>query len=66
MVLYPQTTAWSGKWFGSSANPRGCWDWWGYSGRRFHRRDGKQMAAVAAMVNALLGQALLQTGDGSR
>jgi len=66
VVLYPQTTSWSGSWFGDVGNPKGCWDWWGYSGNRFHRKDGKQMAAVAAMINALLGEAVLQTGGGPR
>lgn len=55
VVLYPQTTAWGGGVFGSGANPRACWDWWGYSGSAYHRKDGKQIRAVAAMINALLG-----------
>jgi len=60
VVLYPQTTSWSGSWLPGAGNPKGCWDWWGYSGSRFLARDGVQMAAVAAMVNALLGEAVLQ------
>lgn len=59
VVLYPQTTAWAGGAFAASANPRGCWDWWGYSGDAYHRKDGKQMRAVAAMINALLGSEVL-------
>lgn len=59
VVLYPQTIAWGGGVFGSDANPRGCWDWWGYSGSAYHRKDGKQIRAVAAMINALLGAEVL-------
>ena len=40
---------------------RASWDWWGYSGDNWHRRDGKQMRAVAAMINALLGRDALAT-----
>jgi poly(3-hydroxybutyrate) depolymerase len=52
VVLYPQVGAGSG-------NPRGCWDWWGYSGDDFLTRDGAQIAALARMVDALLGRPLL-------
>jgi hypothetical protein len=59
-VLYPQTTAWSESFFyGYRENPRGCWDWWGYSGDRFSRRAGKQIRAVAKMINALAGGGFL-------
>lgn len=64
VVLYPQATAWGGGVFSSGANPRGCWDWWGYSGDAYHGKDGKQVRAVAAMLNALLGaQVLALQGD---
>ena len=60
VVLYPQTTAWSGGWFsGKRKNPHACWDWWGYSGEDFSRRAGKQIQAVAKMLNALVGKELL-------
>jgi poly(3-hydroxybutyrate) depolymerase len=61
VVLYPQITAWPGGWFSTAANPRACWDWWGYSGNDYYRKDGKQMRAVAAMINALLGADVLTT-----
>jgi poly(3-hydroxybutyrate) depolymerase len=48
VVLYPQVAAQQG-------NPEGCWDWWGYSGPDYYRRAGKQMRAVKAMVDRLLG-----------
>lgn len=48
VVLYPQTRASM-----APLNPKGCWDWWGYSGDAYDTRDGLQMRAVAAMSAAL-------------
>jgi poly(3-hydroxybutyrate) depolymerase len=48
VVLYPQTRASM-----APLNPKGCWDWWGYSGEHYDTRDGVQMRAVAAMSAAL-------------
>jgi poly(3-hydroxybutyrate) depolymerase len=60
VVLYPQTVEWSDSTFSSyQQNPRGCWDWWGYSGEDFSRRSGKQVRAVAGMINTLLGSDFL-------
>ena len=54
VLLYPQAAAtWS--------NPKGCWDWWGYTGQRYPTRDGVQLAAVHRMLLALAGQ-----DDGTR
>ncbi|MFT5445176.1 MAG: poly(3-hydroxybutyrate) depolymerase [Gammaproteobacteria bacterium] len=62
VVLYPQATSWSGDWLSpTDANPNACWDWWGYSGNNYASRDGKQMRAVAAMINALLGAEVLKS-----
>ena len=56
VVLYPQVTAWVDSWlFQYRQNPRGCWDWWGYSGADYARKSGKQMQAVASMIAALTG-----------
>ncbi|MCZ7563229.1 MAG: PHB depolymerase family esterase [Burkholderiales bacterium] len=58
VVLYPQTIARSGwgrrgwRW-SFVVNPRGCWDWWGYTGSQYHTRDGLQMRAVRAMLERL-------------
>ena len=49
IVLYPQTVA---RYFGAW-NPRGCWDWWGYTGALYHTRSGAQMRAVKAMIDRL-------------
>ena len=49
LVLYPQTTARHLPLF----NPRGCWDWWGYTGALYATRDGAQIRAVMAMIERL-------------
>ncbi len=49
VVLYPQVAesiAWP-------LNPRGCWDWWGYSGADYALRGGAQLASVRRMLAAL-------------
>ncbi len=50
IVLYPQTSL-------NATNQ--CWDWWGYGelgpDKRYHTRDGGQMAAVKAMVDRISG-----------
>ena len=48
VVLYPQTGA---------AAPNGCWDWWGYDSADYAVKNGPQMAAVKAMVDALVDSA---------
>ncbi len=49
IVLYPQTI--SRSW--GLYNPRGCWDWWGYTGREYHTKAGLQIRAVKAMLERL-------------
>ena len=34
-------------------NPRGCWDWWGYSGADYAARSGAQLSAIHRMLEAL-------------
>jgi poly(3-hydroxybutyrate) depolymerase len=53
IVLYPQTVARYGWW---AFNPRGCWDWWGYTGPAYATKEGPQMRAVLAMVERLGSQ----------
>jgi poly(3-hydroxybutyrate) depolymerase len=56
VVLYPQTARRYGLAWGSFRwllNPKGCWDWWGYTGENYHTRDGVQMRAVRAMIETL-------------
>lgn len=52
IVLYPQTDS---TW-GAPFNPKGCWDWWGYTGRDYASRAGVQVRAVRAMLERLTGQ----------
>jgi poly(3-hydroxybutyrate) depolymerase len=52
IVLYPQAIA--RYWW--VYNPRGCWDWWGYTGSGYATKDGAQIRAVLGMVDRL-GQA---------
>lgn len=49
IVLYPQAIA--RHWW--VYNPRGCWDWWGYTGSQYATRDGAQIRAVVGMVDRL-------------
>jgi poly(3-hydroxybutyrate) depolymerase len=56
IVLYPQTIARNGWAFGSWNfvwNPRGCWDWWGYTGPLYHTKEGPQIRALKAMLERL-------------
>ena len=48
IVLYPQVKA---SWL--PFNPRGCWDWWGYTGSAYATKDGEQIRAVRAMLERL-------------
>ena len=49
VVLFPQVAR--SLWH--PVNPRGCWDWWGYTGEDYLGRKGAQLAAVHAMAEAL-------------
>lgn len=61
IVLYPQTRAWkSTLWMGAMSNPKGCWDWWGYSGSDYATKRGKQARAIASMVNSIMRSKVLQ------
>ena len=61
IVLYPQAAKW--VWdvpnpldpFNLLTNPNGCWDFWGYSGSGYYGQNGKQMRAVKAMIDRMLG-----------
>jgi poly(3-hydroxybutyrate) depolymerase len=46
-VLYPQTRS------GVAANPKACWDWFGYTGPDYATRDGVQLRWLVAAVTAL-------------
>ena len=48
VVLYPQARA-------TALNPKGCWDWWGYTGKDYASNIGLQLTAVHRMVGHLAG-----------
>ena len=50
LVLYPQVQASHSPF---AYNPRGCWDWWGYTGPAYATHDGAQVRAVKAMLDRL-------------
>ncbi len=52
IILYPQIRSRQELQI-SPYNPRGCWDFWGYSGDDFYTRQAIQMSAVRAMIDRL-------------
>lgn len=48
VVLYPQTRA-----SFAPLNPKGCWDWWGYSGADYDTRSGVQLQWLDAALRRL-------------
>ena len=50
IVLYPQAIK---RYSPFVFNPRGCWDWWGYTGATYHTQSGPQIRAVKAMLDRL-------------
>ncbi|WP_229417373.1 PHA-depolymerase-like protein [Massilia sp. Root418] len=52
LVLFPQAAP-----IFPLANPNACWDWFNYDDPHFARKNGRQMAAVKAMVDRLSGTA---------
>jgi poly(3-hydroxybutyrate) depolymerase len=55
VVLYPQANAMNTGTRLPRSNPNGCWDWWGYDDASYAVKNGRQMMAVAHMVNRLAG-----------
>lgn len=50
VVLFPQVSA------NPLLNPKGCWDWWGYTGEDYLTNDAPQIAAIWKMVERLAEQ----------
>ncbi len=48
VVLFPQA-------LGSQQNPKGCWDWFGYTGPQFATKEGPQMKAIKTMIAMITG-----------
>lgn len=51
VVLYPQAIR---RYSPFVFNPRGCWDWWGYTSPDYHTKSGAQALAVRAMLERLM------------
>ena len=52
VVVYPQVEK-------SLFNPKGCWDWWGYTDEDYDLRSGRQVAGVAALIDSFVSGTLL-------
>ena len=52
IVLYPQVQPQQSL-SKVSMNPRGCWDWWGYTGQYYATKKGPQMQAINAMIERI-------------
>jgi poly(3-hydroxybutyrate) depolymerase len=52
VVVYPQLEK-------SMFNPKGCWDWWGYTGDNYDQRSGSQVAGISALIDAFASGTLL-------
>jgi poly(3-hydroxybutyrate) depolymerase len=46
VILYPQVSE-------SIFNPKGCWDWWGYTAEDYLTKEAPQIAAIWKMVERL-------------
>jgi poly(3-hydroxybutyrate) depolymerase len=47
VVLFPQVSA------NPVFNPKGCWDWWGYTGGDYLSKDALQISAIWKMAERL-------------
>ena len=51
VIFYPQVKS---SQF-SPMNPKGCWDWWGYTNEDYANNKGPQMVAINTMINKISG-----------
>ena len=49
VVVYPQTRTSL-----MPLNPKGCWDWWGYTGSAYDTKDGAQIRWVGNLLDAVI------------
>jgi poly(3-hydroxybutyrate) depolymerase len=52
VIVYPQVEK-------SLFNPKGCWDWWGYTDDDYDLRAGKQVAGVLALIDSYVSGTLV-------
>lgn len=50
VVVFPQVSA------NPVFNPKGCWDWWGYTGKDYLTKEGPQISAIWRMAERLAEQ----------
>lgn len=48
-VLYPQTK----KSLFAPMNPKGCWDWWGYTDANYATKRGRQISTIRTIITNL-------------
>ena len=53
VMLFPQTQR-------TTANPNGCWDWWGFTGVDYASKLGVQMKAVHKMVSKIAASSAIE------
>eukprot|EP01138_Halocafeteria_seosinensis_P000901 gb/GECG01000924.1/.p1 GENE.gb/GECG01000924.1/~~gb/GECG01000924.1/.p1 ORF type:complete len:384 (+),score=34.51 gb/GECG01000924.1/:1-1152(+) len=58
VILYPQAHS-------NPLNPKGCFDWWGYSGTAYASNIGTQTLTIKRMIEALQGQTLSKNNSAS-
>ena len=54
IVVYPQAD--SSKI--APMNPKGCWDWWGYTNEHYATQQGLQVRVVKATLDLIAGETL--------
>jgi len=47
VILFPQVSV------NPLLNPKGCWDWWGYTGKDYLTKDAPQITAIWRMAERL-------------
>lgn len=46
VILYPNVIK-------SFFNPKGCWDWWGYTGANYNTKDAPQIRSLMSLIKTL-------------
>lgn len=59
VIVYPQT---KNSMF-MPLNPKGCWDWWGYTGSAYATKAGSQIMAVKNIVSSLSRHIKMENND---
>lgn len=53
IMLYPQVHPTPSGVISPISNYNGCWDWWGYTGKNYDLRSGKQPTFIVNMLKAI-------------